>query len=117
MTIRFLRILATCEAFCFLLLLAFAVLNSTEHWAWTSPALFVMGNVHGGVFTTYLVCIVVFHYKLNWGPVTLLLVLIAGFIPGGGIMAERWALADSRVRQPGEPRKKWLARSSWGLRK
>lgn len=111
LSIRYLRKLALCEAIAFLLLLTVAVVHGTEkHWGWASTALFVMGNVHGAVFTTYLVSIVVFHRKLDWGPVTLLLVLIAGFIPGGGIMAERWALADSHVRPPKQKRG-WFART------
>jgi integral membrane protein len=112
LSIRYLRVLATCEAIAFLLLLTFAVLNSTERWGWVSTALFVMGNVHGAVFTTYLVSIVVFHRKLDWGPLTLLAVLVCGFIPGGGIVAERWALADSHVRKPGEARRPWFKRSA-----
>ncbi|MDQ2753952.1 MAG: DUF3817 domain-containing protein [Actinomycetota bacterium] len=98
LTIRFLRKLAVAEATAFLLLLAIALFNATTGSG--GLALFVMGNVHGAVFTTYLISILVFHRKLDWGPVTLLLVLLAGFIPGGGIMAERWALADSHVRPP-----------------
>ena len=55
--------------------------------------LFVMGNVHGAVFTSYLVIITVCHRIVRWGPLMLLMVLLAGFIPGGGLMVERWALA------------------------
>ncbi len=111
LSIRYLRILASCEAVCFLLLITFGVIHANNHHAaWASDALFVMGNVHGGVFTLYLVSIVVFNRKLDWGPLTLLFVLLCGFIPGGGIVAERWALADSHVLRPGEKRKPWLAR-------
>ncbi|HLI25020.1 MAG TPA: DUF3817 domain-containing protein, partial [Acidimicrobiales bacterium] len=98
LTIRFLRRLAVLEAIAFMTLLTIAVIHSLTGGAGT--ALFVMGNVHGAVFTTYLVSIFIFHRKLDWGPLTLLLVLLAGFIPGGGIMAERWALADSHIRAP-----------------
>lgn len=109
LTVKFLRKVAVAEAVAFLTLIVVAVLQATTHrWG---TALFVMGNVHGAVFTTYLVTIFVFHRKLDWGPLTLLLVLLAGFIPGGGIMAERWALADSHVRPPKPPgSKSWLAR-------
>jgi integral membrane protein len=98
LTIRLLRRLAVAEAIAFMTLLTIAVIQGVTGDAGT--ALFVMGNVHGAVFTTYLVCIFIFHRKLDWGPLTLLLVLLAGFIPGGGIMAERWALADSHIRAP-----------------
>ena len=104
LTVRFLRRLAVAEAVAFLTLLTVAVIHATTGGA--GMALFVMGNVHGAVFTTYLVSIFVFHRKLDWGPLTLLLVLIAGFIPGGGIMAERWALADSHVRPPKQKKRR-----------
>ncbi len=111
MTIRYLRYLAVAEATAFLTLIAVGTLHQITHRF--SLAFFVMGNVHGAVFTTYLVSIFVFHRKLDWGPVTLLLVLIAGFVPGGGIMAERWALADSHIRPP-KPhgRRRWWSRGS-----
>lgn len=102
LTIRYLRHLAVLEALAFMTLIAIGVIHSLTGSA--SLALFVMGNVHGAVFTTYLVSIFVFHRKLDWGPVTLLLVLLAGFVPGGGIMAERWALADSHIRPPRQKR-------------
>jgi integral membrane protein len=98
LTIRFLRRLAVAEAFAFLTLITIAVIHSTTGGA--GLALFIIGNVHGAVFTTYLVSIFIFQRKLDWGPLTLLLVLIAGFIPGGGLMAERWALSDSHIRPP-----------------
>lgn len=98
LTIRYLRRLAVAEAMAFMTLLTIAVIHTVTGGA--GMALFVMGNVHGAVFTTYLVSIFIFHRKLDWGPLTLLLVLLAGFVPGGGIMAERWALADSHVRKP-----------------
>jgi integral membrane protein len=98
LTIRFLRRLAVAEAIAFLTLITIAVIHSTTGGA--SLALFIIGNVHGAVFTTYLVSIFIFQRKLDWGPLTLVLVLLAGFIPGGGIMAERWALSDSHIRSP-----------------
>lgn len=90
-SIRFLRYMAVAEATAFLTLIAVGVLNATTGWG--SWALFVMGNVHGAIFTTYLVSITIFHRKVGWGPLMLLLVLLAGFVPGGGLMVERWALA------------------------
>ncbi|PZR80271.1 MAG: hypothetical protein DLM65_08590 [Candidatus Aeolococcus gillhamiae] len=102
LTIRYLRHLAVAEATAFLTLIAIGLIHHFTGGA--GLALFVMGNVHGAVFTTYLVSIFVFHRKLDWGPVTLVLVLLAGFIPGGGLMAERWALADSHVRPPKPPK-------------
>jgi integral membrane protein len=90
-SIRFLRYMAVAEATAFLTLITVGIINATTGWgAW---ALFVMGNVHGVIFTTYLVSIVVFHRRVGWGPLMLLLVLLAGFVPGGGLMVERWALA------------------------
>lgn len=103
LTVRFLRRLAVLEAIAFLTLILIGVLHAVTH-GW-GEALFVMGNVHGAVFTTYLITIFAFHRKLDWGPLTLLLVLVAGFIPGGGIMAERWALADSHLQPPGQRRR------------
>lgn len=98
LTVKFLRKVAVAEAIAFCTLIVIGVVHgATGGW---DTALFVMGNVHGAVFTTYIVTIFAFHRKLDWGPLTLLLVLLAGFIPGGGIMAERWALADSHVRPP-----------------
>ncbi len=84
------------EAFAFLTLITIATVHATTG-GW-GTALFVIGNVHGAVFTTYLVMIFVFQRKLDWGPLTLLLVLLAGLVPGGGLMAERWALSDSHIR-------------------
>jgi len=104
LTVKFLRKVAVAEAIAFLTLIVVGVLHSTTG-GW-GTALFVMGNVHGAVFTTYVLTIVAFHRKLDWGPLTLLLVLVAGFIPGGGIMAERWALADSHVRAPKQRRRR-----------
>jgi integral membrane protein len=98
LTIKFLRRLAVAEAVAFLTLITIAAIHATTGGA--GLALFVIGNVHGAVFTTYLISIFVFQRKLDWGPVTLLLVLLAGFIPGGGLMAERWALSDSHIRPP-----------------
>jgi integral membrane protein len=98
LTIRLLRKLAVTEAFAFLTLITIAVIHSVTGGA--GLALFIIGNVHGAVFTTYLVMIFVFQRKLDWGPLTLLLVLLAGLIPGGGLMAERWALSDSHIRAP-----------------
>ena len=86
------------EAFAFLTLLTIAGIHQATGGA--GLALFIMGNVHGAVFTTYLVMLFVFQRKLDWGPVTLLLVLLAGLVPGGGLMAERWALSDSHIRPP-----------------
>jgi integral membrane protein len=89
--IRMLRILAVAEATAFLTLLTVGVVHAvTGGWG---TELFIMGNVHGAVFTTYLVIITVCHRIVRWGPVMLLLVLLAGFVPGGGLMVERWALA------------------------
>lgn len=89
--IRMLRILAVSEATAFLTLITVAVVHGVTGGAgWE---LFVMGNVHGAVFTSYLVIITVCHRIVRWGPLMLLMVLLAGFIPGGGLMVERWALA------------------------
>lgn len=89
--IRMLRILAVSEATAFLTLLTVAVVHGvTGGLGWE---LFVMGNVHGAVFTSYLVIITVCHRIVRWGPFMLLMVLLAGFLPGGGLMVERWALA------------------------
>lgn len=89
--IRMLRVLAVSEATAFLTLLTIAVLHAvTGGLGWE---LFVMGNVHGAVFTSYLVIITVCHRIVRWGPLMLLMVLLAGFVPGGGLMVERWALA------------------------
>jgi integral membrane protein len=75
----------------FLTLITVGIINATTGWGdW---ALFVMGNVHGAIFTTYLVSITIFHRRVGWGPLMLLLVLLAGFVPGGGLMVERWALS------------------------
>jgi integral membrane protein len=90
-SIRFLRCMAVAEATAFLTLLTVGILHATTGWG--TWELFIMGNVHGAIFTTYLVSIVVFHRKVGWGPLMLLLVLLAGFVPGGGLMVERWALA------------------------
>ncbi|MDQ2726952.1 MAG: DUF3817 domain-containing protein [Actinomycetota bacterium] len=90
-SIWFLRRMAVAEATAFLALLFVAVLHSITGGAGT--ALFVLGNVHGAIFTTYLISIFVFRAKVGWGPLMLLLVLLAGFVPGGGLMVERWALA------------------------
>ncbi len=89
--------MAVAEASAFLALLAAAVVHSVTGGAGT--ALFVLGNVHGAIFTTYLISIVVFRAKVGWGPLMLLLVLLAGFIPGGGLMVERWALAAPGKKQ------------------
>ncbi len=90
-SIRFLRTMAVAEATAFLTLLTVGILHAvTGGWGWE---LFVMGNVHGAIFTTYCVSIVIFHRRVGWGPLMLLLVLLAGFVPGGGLMVERWALA------------------------
>lgn len=89
--IHMLRILAVTEATAFLTLITIGIVHAvTGGWG---TELFVMGNVHGAVFTSYLVIITVCHRIVRWGPVTLLLVLLAGFLPGGGLMVERWALA------------------------
>jgi integral membrane protein len=91
-SIRFLRTMAVAEATAFLLLLTAAVVHGLDHRTFGTE-LFIMGNVHGAVFTTYVISIFIFRAKVGWGPVMLLLVLLAGFLPGGGLMVERWALA------------------------
>jgi integral membrane protein len=89
--IHMLRVLAVTEATAFLTLLTIAIVHGvTGGLGWE---LFVMGNVHGAVFTSYLVIITVCHRIVRWGPLMLLMVLLAGFVPGGGLMVERWALA------------------------
>ncbi|HET9692038.1 MAG TPA: DUF3817 domain-containing protein [Acidimicrobiales bacterium] len=88
-SIRFLRALAVLEATAFLLLIVCAF--TKPHLAGVD-CLFVMGNVHGAIFTAYLIAIFVFRSKVGWGPLALLMVLVAGLVPGGGIMVERWAL-------------------------
>ena len=92
-SIRFLRFLAVLEATAFLLLIVCAF--TTPHLLGVD-CLFVMGNVHGAIFTAYLVAIFVFRNKVGWGPLALLMVLVAGLVPGGGIMVERWALHPPR---------------------
>ncbi len=92
-SIRYLRALAVLEATAFLVLI---VCGFTHPHLWGIDLLFVMGNVHGAVFTAYLISIFVFRNKVGWGPVMLLAVLVAGLIPGGGIMVERWALHPPR---------------------
>ena len=89
-SVRFLRYLAVAEATAFLILLATAVYHGVTGGG--SLALFIMGNVHGGVFTSYLVSVFIWRGRVGWGPVMLLLVVLAGFVPGGGLMVERWAL-------------------------
>ncbi len=92
--VRFLRYMAVSEATAFLLLLTVGILHAvTGGWG---TELFIMGNVYGAVFTTYMVSIVICHRKDGWGPVMLLLVVLAGFVPGGGLMVERWALSAPR---------------------
>lgn len=104
-SIRFLRWLAVAEATAFVVLIVCAV---TKPHLFGIDLLFVMGNLHGAVFTAYLVAIVVFRNKVGWGPFMLFMVLVAGLVPGGGIMVERWALhppgprvADRRRSGPG----------------
>ena len=92
-SIRFLRALAVTEATAFLLLIFCGI---THPHLLGVDCLFVMGNVHGGIFTAYLVAIFVFRNKVGWGPLALLMVLVAGLVPGGGIMVERWALHPPR---------------------
>jgi integral membrane protein len=92
-SIRFLRFLAVLEATAFLLLIICAF--TTPH-LFGIDCLFVMGNVHGAIFTAYLIAIFVFRNKVGWGPLALLMVLVAGLVPGGGIMVERWALHPPR---------------------
>jgi integral membrane protein len=92
-SIRFLRALAVAEATAFLLLILCAF---TKPHLFGIDCLFVMGNVHGAIFTSYLVAIFVFRNKVGWGPLALLMVLVAGLVPGGGIMVERWALHPPR---------------------
>ena len=89
-SIRFLRYLAVAEATAFLALIASGFIR--PHWGGVDW-FFVLGNLHGAVFTTYLVSIFIFRARVGWGPLMLLMVLLAGFIPGGGLMVERWALA------------------------
>ena len=89
--IHMLRVLAVSEATAFLTLLTVAIVHGVT--GGLGLELFVMGNVHGAVFTAYLVIITVCHRIVRWGPLMLLMVLLAGFVPGGGLMVERWALA------------------------
>ncbi len=100
-SIRFLRTMAVAEATAFLMLIGMGLLKHFDAgwWhqqfagakAWSDP-LFIMGNLHGAIFTAYLISIFVFRRRVGWGPLMLLLVLLAGLTPGGGIMVERWAL-------------------------
>jgi hypothetical protein len=73
--VRFLRYMAVSEATAFLLLLTVGILHA----------------VTGGWGTELF--IIICHRKVGWGPVMLLLVVLAGFVPGGGLMVERWALS------------------------
>lgn len=90
--------MAVAEATAFLALIAAAVVHSVTGGA--GIALFVLGNVHGAIFTTYLISVFVFRAKVGWGPLMLLLVVLAGLIPGGGLMVERWALAAPGRQDP-----------------
>ncbi|MCU4187442.1 DUF3817 domain-containing protein [Acidiferrimicrobium sp. IK] len=92
-SIRFLRAMAVAEATAFLVLI---LCGFTQPHLLGIDLLFVMGNVHGAIFTAYVISIFVFRSKVGWGPVMLLAVLVAGLVPGGGIMVERWALHPPR---------------------
>jgi integral membrane protein len=96
--VKLVRLLRTCafwEATLFLLLLiATAVKYLVGH---ASAAVAILGSVHGTVFTVYLVLVLVVRSRLRWNLVMTLAILIAGFVPGGGYVVERWALSSARV--------------------
>lgn len=51
----------------------------------------VLGPIHGGLFTLYVVLALVIAWKLKWGLKTLLVVLVDSVIPAGGFLVARRA--------------------------
>ncbi len=51
----------------------------------------VLGPVHGGLFTVYVVLALVVAWKSGWGLKTLLVVLVDSVVPTGGFLVARRA--------------------------
>lgn len=61
----------------------------------------VLGPVHGGLFTLYVVLALVVAWKLGWGVRTLAVVLVDSVVPTGGFLVARrpdlrWTAARPR---------------------
>ncbi|MHA3702030.1 DUF3817 domain-containing protein [Jatrophihabitans sp. YIM 134969] len=59
----------------------------------------VLGPVHGGLFTLYVVLALVVAWKLRWSFRTLVVVLVDSVLPAGGfLVARRDDLRRGRIR-------------------
>jgi integral membrane protein len=77
-----------------LALLVAVVFQATGHG---HLAVAILGSVHGTVFTGYLLLVLAVRARMRWSIMTTVGVLVAGFIPGGGYVVERWALSGARI--------------------
>jgi integral membrane protein len=62
-------------------------------------AVAILGSVHGTVFTGYLLLVLAVRARMRWTMMTTVGILVAGFVPGGGYVVERWALSGARIEE------------------
>lgn len=84
---RSLRLAAAVEAVTYLVLLVSVVAARTGG----PDVVGVAGVVHGVVFLAYAALVLRAGRAWGWTPYPVVVLLAAAFVPGGTILAERWA--------------------------
>jgi integral membrane protein len=87
------RNIALAEATSFLALLVASFVKRTDG---SADGVHVLGPIHGGLFIAYVVIAVSLRAQLSWSTRTTFWVLLAGVVPFGGYVVDRW-LAGQEV--------------------
>ena len=82
------RVVAVAEALSWLALIVATLIKYTTHPQMVGGVQ-VLGPVHGGLFTLYVVLALVTAWKLHWNVRTLVVVLVDSFLPAGGLIVAR----------------------------
>lgn len=80
------RTVAVAETLSWLLLIAATVIKYGAGW---QLGVQILGPLHGTLFLIYLAIAVITWRALNWSPVTLVVVVMESFVPGGGFLVAR----------------------------
>lgn len=83
---RSMRAVAVAETLSWLLLIVATVVKYTAGW---QLGVQILGPVHGTLFLIYVAVAVITWRALRWSLVTLAVVLIESFLPGGGFLVAR----------------------------
>lgn len=90
-----LRIVAVLEAISFLVLLTATIVKRTGG---TEAGVKVMGPVHGLLFVTYVVLVILVAVDEKWRLSRTLLTLLCAVLPFGGFVADRKLIDQARHR-------------------